>query len=368
MRRFSGLCLVAVFAAGLAVNAQAAEKKTTREEAAFGTLSPASDVSVRLQAANWLKEKGKYDELRVQFEEIWNKKETPVLDRLSATFELADPAVKQLMTDARDPNAAAPTEVPAFLKETKTPLFFRANVGLAYAKALVNRKVYEESLDTLVAFKAEQVIDPGVYLFNRAVCEHGMMLKKDAQDSIIRLLDDVPAAPERYKMVAALMHLDMANWQEKDLGAIGRKMDNIQRRLDLARGGKTTQKQQKEVVARLDEIIKELENQQKQQQQGQCPNGGNCPSGGQGSKDGNPSDNIKSSSPQQDSKGGNGKGPGQVDEKKKLQEKAAVWGKLPPKERVKAMLEDAKEIKDPRYRKLVEDYAKEIAKQIENNK
>jgi acyl-CoA hydrolase len=43
-----------------------------------------------------------------------------------------------------------------------------------------------------------------------------------------------------------------------------------------------------------------------------------------------------------------------------------VWGKLPPKERVKAMLEDAKEIKDPRYRKLVEDYAKELAKQIDN--
>ena len=89
------------------------------------------------------------------------------------------------------------------------------------------------------------------------------MQKKEAQESIIRLLDDVPAAPERYKMVAALMHLDMANWQDKDLGAIGRKMDNIQRRLDLARGGQKTQKQQKDVVARLDEIIKELENKQK---------------------------------------------------------------------------------------------------------
>ena len=31
--------------------------------------------------------------------------------------------------------------------------------------------------------------------------------------------------------------------------------------LALERGGKKTQKQQKEVVARLDEIIKELENQ-----------------------------------------------------------------------------------------------------------
>jgi len=41
-------------------------------------------------------------------------------------------------------------------------------------------------------------------------------------------------------------------------------MDNIQRRLDLKRGGKNTQKMQKEVLVRLDEMIKELENQQKQ--------------------------------------------------------------------------------------------------------
>jgi len=254
---------VVVLAAGLAATAPAAEKKTTREEAAFGTLAPASDVSVRIQAANWLKEQGKYDALRTQFDEIWNKKDLTVLDRLTATFELADPNVKQIMSEARDPMAAAPTEVPAILKNTKTPLFFRANVGMAYAKALTSRKVYEEALDALATFKAEQVVDPGVYLFHKAVCEHSLMQKKDAQETIIRLLDDVPAAPERYKMVAALMHLDMANWSDKNLDAIGRKMDNIQRRLELARGGKTTQKQQKEVVARLDEIIKELENQAK---------------------------------------------------------------------------------------------------------
>jgi len=239
------------------------KKAAAREEAAFGTLAPVPDAQVRIQAAGWLKEQGQYDALRAQFEEIWNKKDVAALDKLTATFELADPAVKKVMAEARDPLAPAPTEVPALVKDTKRPLFFRANVGLAYAKALTSRKVYEEAMDALAAFKAEQVVDPSVYLFHKAVCEHSLMQKKEAQESIVRLLDDVPAAPERYKMVAALMHLDMANWQDKDLGAIGRKMDNIQRRLELARGGKTTQKQQKEVVARLDEIIKELENQAK---------------------------------------------------------------------------------------------------------
>jgi hypothetical protein len=65
--------------------------------------------------------------------------------------------------------------------------------------------------------------------------------------------------------VAALMSFDMLTWQDKDLGWIARKMDNIQRRLDLKRGGKQTQKMQKEVLVRLDEMIKELENKQKNQ-------------------------------------------------------------------------------------------------------
>ena len=81
-------------------------------------------------------------------------------------------------------------------------------------------------------------------------------------------LDDAVDVPDRYKMVAVLIALDMQSWREKDLGEIARKMDNIERRLELARGGPQTQKIQKEVVARLDELIKQLENQRKQQSQG----------------------------------------------------------------------------------------------------
>jgi hypothetical protein len=40
-------------------------------------------------------------------------------------------------------------------------------------------------------------------------------------------------------------------------------MDNVERRLDLSRGGPKTQKLQKEIIARLDELIKERENQGK---------------------------------------------------------------------------------------------------------
>ena len=142
------------------------------------------------------------------------------------------------------------------------PAFYRANLGLAYAKALSNRRIYEEVVDVLDCVKPEQVVDPASFLFHRAVAEHALMKSREANTSIMRLLDDVSDAPERYKMVAALMVFDMMAWKDKDLGSIARKMDNIERRLDLSRGGPKTQKLQKEVIARLDELIKEKENQQ----------------------------------------------------------------------------------------------------------
>src|SRR5207244_8319655 len=137
-------------------------------------------------------------------------------------------------------------------------------------------------------------------LFHKAVAEHSLTRSREASNTIVRLLDDVSDAPERYKMVAALMVFDMMNWKDKDLGSIARKMDNIERRLDLSRGGPKTQKLQKEVVARLEELIKEKENQQQQQQGGGGGNGGNCPSGGQ-QPGNNPNNTTNPSAPQNDS-------------------------------------------------------------------
>ena len=51
------------------------------------------------------------------------------------------------------------------------------------------------------------------------------MMKPEADTSILRLLDDVTDSPERYRMVAALMHFDMMTWQEKDLGIVTQVVD-----------------------------------------------------------------------------------------------------------------------------------------------
>ena len=240
-----------------------AGKKPAKENPSFGVLRAPAQEEARNQAEAWLKGVGKTDATTMKaFEEIW-KSDQRLLDKVVATFGLGDATAAKLLAEARDANTPAPVEVPAILKDTKGSAFFRTNLALAYAKALSNRKVYEEGLEALRLVKPEQAVDPAGFLFHKAVAEHALMLKKDADDSIIRLLDDVADAPDRYKLVAALMHFDMTSWKDKDLGWIARKMDNIQRRLDLTRGGEKTQKMQKEVVMRLDELIKQLENQNK---------------------------------------------------------------------------------------------------------
>jgi len=239
------------------------EKKPMREGASFGVLHSPKPEEARAQAEAWLKRAGKTDAATLkQFADTWTT-DRPLLDKVAATLALGDANAAKLLRETQEPDTAPPTAVPALIKDTKVDAYLRSNLGLAYARSLSNRRIYEEALEALKVVRPEEVVDPSAYLFHKAVCEHALMQRNEADETIDRLLVDVPDAPERYRMVAALMHFDMLTWREKDLGWIARKMDNIQRRLDLTRGGQKTQKMQKEVLVRLDEMIKEMENQAK---------------------------------------------------------------------------------------------------------
>src|SRR5436190_2732643 len=129
--------LLGSFNPGTAAERQSSLKK---EAYTFGTLSSPSEVAVRVQAANWLKEAGKYDASRQAFDALWADKDATLLDRVSGTLSLGDPAAAKLLAEARDPLSAAPTALPAVLQDTTKSNFYRANLALAYAKALSNRK------------------------------------------------------------------------------------------------------------------------------------------------------------------------------------------------------------------------------------
>jgi hypothetical protein len=337
-------------------DAQPAPAKKGKElVTSFGVLEGLTADAARDKVRDTLQEAGKLDANQKELDAIWAS-DRPLLDKVADSLVLGDADATKLLAEARDPNTPAPIEVPALLKDAKKPAFVRSSLAAAYGKALVERRVYEEGLEALKIAKTEQVVDPATYLFDRAVAEHALVLKDEANRSILRLLDDVVDAPERYKMVAALMHFDMMGWRDKDLGHVARLMDNIERRLDLYRGGPVTQDIQKKVVLRLDEMIKELEDQQQQQQSGNSKNKNGKPSG----------KTVRPNSPAPDDYIGGIGGPGNVDPKK-FRELAEVWGKLPEKERAKAMLDLTRDM-PARHRELIENYFKNLARTESSSK
>jgi hypothetical protein len=335
----------------------------------FGLLKGAAHESVQARALAWLKKATNNDQAKFQEgEALWARLDRSTLDNLADTFALGNPQADRLLKMVRDPLTPAPTEVPDLLKNSKADPFFRANLGLAVARSLSNRRVHEEALQIMTAFTPEQTIDPSAYLFHKAVCEHGLLKKDEARDSIARLIADAVDSPERYKTVGALMLLDMETWK-KDLGNVARLMGNSERRLDLGRGGPQTQKIQKEVIARLDELIKELENKLKQGDSGGGggggggdPNGGSCPDGGTpGNGNGG---GARPTSPMQDSQIAKNGGSGRVDTAR-LKKITETWGKMLDGERAKAMqeLQDLVNGLSPIHREAFERYFEEINNQ-----
>jgi uncharacterized membrane protein YgcG len=330
--------------AGLAVsvslvglNKAAADDK--KDVAQFGSLEPTAASVVKTKALAWLQSAANNDAAMLrQAETLWDRPNRSPLDNLADTFALANTEAADLLQLVRDDKAPPPVEIPAVLKNAKADAFLRANLGLAVARLLSNRRVHEEALAILNSVSPEQTVDPAAYLFHRAVCEHALLKKDEANRTIIRLIQDAVDSPERYKTVAALMLLDMQTWK-KDLGNVARLMDNSERRLDVGRGGPQTQKIQKEVVARLDELIKELENKAKKSSGGGGgggggdPNGGSCPDGGSGSSGG-----ANPTRPMQDSQIATNGGSGRVDIAR-LQKLTDGWGKMSPAERARAMQE-----------------------------
>jgi hypothetical protein len=341
--------LSASFALGLALPASAAEKKT---EFTFGALRSASAEAAKSQAEAWLQSTGKMDQK--SFDAIWSQDDLTVLDKVAESLKLGSADAAKLLTESANAEKSAPKEVPAVLKDTKQNGFFRSNLALAYARNLSSARVYEESLGALEAVQPEQVVDPSAYFFYKAVAEHALIKKEKATKTIVRLLDDVADAPDRYKMLATIMFFDMQGWKkdEKDLSNIVKLMDNSERRLDLARGGKITQDIQKKIVFRLDELIKEKEAQAK----GGQANGGNCPGGGKSGNGGG----ATPSSPMKDSNIATNGGPGNVLEQK-LKQYQQNWGKMPEAERARAMQELTRDL-PARYKVVIEDYFKSLDK------
>lgn len=178
------------------------------------------------------------------------------------------------------------------------------------------------------------------YFFRKAVSEFQCMNRKAAEDACDWLLDEfTQEVPRRYRVLAFLMKEDMQHWgAPKELGDLSRRMGDVGRRLALAKGGPETQRRQRALLEDLDKKIAALEEARKKAEELPVAPGAN-----------NPAQPLPDSTLPQDVAG-----KGKVDIKK-LRELAAVWGKLPEKERARAMLDLTRNL-PARHRNLVERY------------
>lgn len=228
-------------------------------------------------------------------------------------------------------------------------LLFDPNIQFLHARDLADRLDYESSAVMLSQLNPGQLRDRQAYFYYRALTEFSLGHKTEAQTALTDLLEGFTSeeTPNRYLALAALMRHDMKNWKDKDLGTIARKMANVERRLGLSRGGPQTQKIQREIIQDLDQMIQEAEDaKNKAQQQAQAQD-----------QDQSGQRDIK---PMDDSRAANDSGPGKVDEKK-LRGFAEAWGKLPEKERAKAIAQMSRDL-PPRYREVIERYFRDISK------
>ncbi len=262
-----------------------------------------------------------------------------LLDRLAETFALVDPKVVQLVEICSHPRSSLILPSFAFLTDSKTPPLVAANMRLYYGRWLVQGQWFEEALEQLGGLKTAEVVAPAELLFYQGVTYHRMLNKDEGLKVINQLLDGAEASPRRYVAVAYLMQADLNSLEEETLDHIARRMEDVQRRLDLGRAGPKVRKVEDGVIESLDKMIKKIEDEQDKQNQSQ-PN------------------SLQSSRPADVSRPAGGKAPGAVT-KKDIGHKSG-WGDLPPKEREEALQQMGRDF-PPHYRDAIEEYFRKLA-------
>jgi len=269
-----------------------------------------------------------------------------LLDAVAMSIAAVDPRA-QLVVDAA--GRAEAIDGPAsfdFFVDQGVPPFARDNLQLWTARELAQNELFDESQQYLEGLDVDRVVDPASLLFYRAVNAHWLMDKETCLPAVSTLLQREDELPTRYVRLAKLMEADLKPLKVDSLDEIARLMNDIRRRLSLARAGKKVRKQEEDVIAKLDKMIKKLEEQQQQQQQQSSSSSGG----------------MNPAQPMQDSRPGGGTGEGNVD--RRNIGNGSGWGNLPPKQRQEALQQIGKDYPS-HYRDVIEDYFRALARDQE---
>lgn len=212
---------------------------------------------------------------------------------------------------------------------------------------------YSEGLAVFNAFpNMDRAGNPRQYFeyhYFRACCAFSAREKDMVKESTKYIIESINPqdCPRRYLLLAQKLNDEVSLWKNDDLPDIIRDMKDVAQRLDNLNGGKYTQKNQEGIIKKLDKHIKQLEDEQQKNKDGQA-----------NSKKDTDSKTNKSQKPADESKPSGGEGKGEVDQKK-LANYAQNWGNLPPLERQKAVTEMTRDL-PAKHRQMVEDYFKAL--------
>ncbi len=341
MMRFAVLALL--------VFATSANSTMADDELKRSTWLAPTQEAIRAELETWIAESSVPGEQAQQILRLWDQPiaEPARLDVLAAGFAIASEDAATLLQFCK--SARTTPELPdfGFLQSSETLPFVRNNLRLVYGRWLAQNELYDETLDQLEEVKAEAVIDPASLLFYKSIAFHRLLRKKECLPVVEKLLEREEELPRRFGTLAKLIQADIAPLEADSLDEVSRMMDSIKVRLGHGRAGKRVRKEEDDVIAKLDKMIKDLEDKAKQQQQAAASSG-------------KAGDTLNPSQPMNDSMPGGATGPGNVDPTEIT--KKAGWGDLPPKERQQALQQLGKEFPS-HYRDVIEEYFIKLARE-----
>lgn len=315
---------------------------------------PRTPEDARASVEAWLKDRKLTEIEQLKLEALWSADSSSntsndLLNNVGVTIALLEPEAREIVDFCRGDRQSPIAPKFAFLADEKQHPFVRDNLRLLYGRWLVQNDLHDEALAMLGDVDIANVADPAGLLFYRSVAQHRLLKEEPCLSSLEKLLEQEEQIPRRYATLAQLMTADLkAQKPNKVIGTldeVSRLMTDIERRQRLYRAGTRVRKQEEDVIAKLDELIEELEK------------------GGGGGGGGSGPGSLQPSSPMQDSTPGGGTGPGNVDPKDLTP--GGDWGKLPPKQREAAMAELAKDL-PAHYREVVEEYFRNIARESDS--
>lgn len=319
------------------------------EDLARVTWQIPSHAEVEVMLQDWATETDVPETVWIQVQQQWAEPipSSQRLSLLSRSFELLGGDLGTLMQSTRTSRFARTLPDVSFLEDVPSE-FIQHHARLIFARWLVQNQLYNETLEQLTEVPLEKVMDPATLLFCQAIAHHRLLDKEACLPIVNRLLEREDDLPRRFAILAKMIRDDIKPLEADSLDEVSRLMDSIRVRLGLGRVGKRVRTEEDDVIEKLDKLIKDLEDQAKQQSQSQ--------SSGSAQQQGN---NLNPSQPMEDSMPAGGRGEGNVDPKDIGTDDG--WGDLPAKERQQALQQVGKDFPS-HYRDVIEGYFRKLAK------